>query len=860
MLLKFLFPLVWLVAAGLAAAQSNPEKKPLPPLNRERARLIDVKHIALDLRFDWPRKQAFGSAAVTFAPLFPADRIALDAALMQIDSISLKGKALKFDYDGGDRDDNLRISLDRVYRAGETLSITIEYRTNRVNELDPNTLGFGGNTGKGLRFSGPTSNDPNKPREIWSAGEPGSNRYWFPSFDSPNDPRTTELTATVDGKLTVISNGRLIETKDNGDGTRRFHYKTDAPYPNHLTSLVVGEQVNVRLNYGGVVLNNFGYSKEREWVAATVERLPEMMRFFSEKTGVEYPFAGYSQVFVQDIGTFSANQTVSAITENMVDDAGTHADFFYLWDLTEGEALARQWFGNYVFCADWSDVWLDKSFARFFNGLFHEHRNGRDEWLMYVHSFDQSASLADWNGGYRHPIVTKNYEDAFAFANDNYATARGSVVLNLLRHEIGEENWWKVVRHYVRANGGKSVTTRNFQDSVKAVTGDAMDWFFDQWVYKMGHPVFEVSKKYENGKLSVFVIQTQTPDKTDEYPQAEFFQGRIGIEIDGRIETVRLKPQTENVFTFDLSPPKFVNFDYESVWLKEVRFDKSAAELLAQLQNSRDILARGEALNELVERARSDRMTAAEKTNLKAVLRRIIAGDSYWRFRSRAMGRLAALIGSEPFDEATIETLVSVIKRDKSWPRAAAIGVLGATGDPRFAELYLGFLNDPSDRVIAAAAVALGKTKDPRAFDALARLADRPSMKNQSLLSALAGLKALGDPRGYDIALRALTDLNLPRWRLPSIPPGWDYRNSAVDLIVSLGRGETVFPLIFERFKRSMAENDLEGSFNNIILITMLGDPRGREAFAMIKAGYRDDANATAAISTFETQFREKVK
>lgn len=860
-----MFPKIFLFAffvlTGLVSAQQPAETKKLPPLNQLRTRRIDVKHIAIDLRFDWQKKQAFGTAAITFSPLNQIDKISLDAAMIKINSISLNGKNLKFDYVGGDKDDNLKISLDRVYQSNENVTIKIDYHTNWVNEIDPNTLGFGGNTGKGLRFSQPTSNDPIKPREVWSAGEPDSNRYWFPSFDSPNDLRTTEFTATVDKNLIVISNGKLVETKENSDGTKTFRYKTDAPYPNHLTSFIVGEQINVKQNFEGINLNNFGYQREKEWVAATTERLPDMVRYFTEKTGVKYPHPNYSQVFVQDIGGFSANNSVSTITENMVDDFGTHADFFYLWDLTEGEALARQWFGNYVFAADWSEVWLDKSFARFFNGLYHDHRNGRDEWLMYVHNFDQNAYYGDWNAGYRRPIVTKNYDDVYAFANDNYSTFRGSVVLNILRHELGEENFWKAIRHYVKNNGGKSVTTGDFQNSVKAVKNDSMDWFFDQWIYKMGHPVFEVSKKYENGKLKVFVIQTQSPDKNNQYPQAEYFQGKIRIEIDGKIETVSLKPQTENGFTFDLpNPPKFVNFDYESVWLKEVKFEKSSAELLAQMQNSTDILARSDALIELVKRAKANQISDVEKANLKAVLRQIIKGNSYWRFRNRVMAQLQGLIGDNPLDDATIETLLSVVKKDKSWTRAFAIGFLGTTNDPKFADLYLGYLNDPSDRVISSAAVALGKTKSPKAFDALAKVVNKPSMKSQSLLSALAGLKELGDPRAFDIAFKALADLNRHRWRLPSIPPSWDYRNAAVDLIVSLNKGETAFPVIFERFRKSMTENDLEGSFNNILLIAALGDPRGQEAFEMLKAKYKNDVNVMNAVNQYETQFKQSAK
>jgi aminopeptidase N len=830
------------------------DAKNLPPLRQPRPRSVDVKRVALDLRFDGPKKQAFGVAGVTFSPLAPTNRLALDAAFFTVNSVTLaNGAALKFDYEGGDKDDNLKITLDRVYQEGEEVTVKIDYRANWVNEIDPNSLA--GSNGKGLRFSAPTSDDPLKMREIWSMGDPDANRYWFPAYDAPDDFRATELTATVDKKLAVISNGRLVAVKDNADGTRSFHWKADTPYANHLTSLVVGEFVNVRKNYQDIALNNFGYARERAWVDASTERLPDMARFFSVETGVKYPYPAYSQVFVQDIGSFTGNMNVATITENMVDDFPTHADFFYLWDLTEAEALAGQWFGSYLTARDWSEVWLNKGFARYFNCLYTEHRNGRAEWLIWVHAFDQSLYFGDWNAGLRRPIVTRHYENAANLANDNYSTARGALVLNMLRRHLGEEKWRQAIRLYVAANGHKAVTTEDFRRAVEKAAGETMGWFFDQWLYKMGHPVFAVTKSYDAAQkqLTLNVRQTQKIDPQNGYPQVEFFQGWLEIEIDGRVGRVWLKPQAENIFTFAApNAPGFVNLDYENTWIRELNFEQTTGELLSQLQNSRDALARNAAARQLGAIAKDEKTPAEDKAKIRRALRNAVLGRDYWRLRNTALFQLAGL--SNPLEEETIATLLAVIKNEKSWLRANAVGLLGATRNPKFAALYRQALNDESFRVINAAAIALGRTKDATAFDALARLKDRPSMKSQTLISALAGLKELGDPRGFDIAFEALSDRSLPRWRLPN-PPVWDYRVFAADTIASLGKSDKAYPLIFERLKKSLAENDLNGVFYNLVLITTLADPRGREVFELLKTRFADDANALNAVKQYEAAF-----
>jgi aminopeptidase N len=411
------------------------------------------------------------------------------------------------------------------------------------------------------------------------------------------------------------------------------------------------------------------------------------------------------------------------------------------------------------------------------------------------------------------------------------------------------------VRHFVANNHGKPVATADFQKSVEEISGEKFDWFFDQWVYKMGHPVFEVSKKYENGKLSVFVVQSQKTDPKDPHPQSEFFRGKIKIEIDGRIETVWLKPQTENNFTFNLpTAPKFVNFDYENSWIRELNYEQPFDELLAQFQNTKDALARQSAMFGLVRIAKDPKTSPDDKINIRNALQTKLLGNEYWRVKS---GILSQFVGLDPSDENTISTLLTIIKNEKAWLKSSAIAFLGNTKDPKYADVYLNALSDDSFRVIQTAAVALGKTKDPRAFDALVKLADKPSMKSQTMLSSLAGLRELGDPRGFDVAYKALENLNLPRWRLSSIPPSWDYRDSAAALIKSLGRSEKAYPLIFERFKLSMSENDLNGIFTNILLIIALGDSRGQEAFDLLKTKYKDDASLMKTINQFEAQFKQ---
>ena len=131
-----------------------------------------------------------------------------------------------------------------------------------------------------MKFIKPTADDPNRPRQIWTQGESEYNHYWFPCYDHPNDFFTTEITATVEKPLIVISNGKLLETKENANGERIFHWKIDQPHASYLTSLIVGEFTPIVQDYDGIPIITNVYKSEVTEGKVTAARLAEMVKFF----------------------------------------------------------------------------------------------------------------------------------------------------------------------------------------------------------------------------------------------------------------------------------------------------------------------------------------------------------------------------------------------------------------------------------------------------------------------------------------------------------------------------------------------------------------------------------------------------
>jgi aminopeptidase N len=802
----------------------------------------DTRDISLNLRFDWDKEQAIGTETFSFSPLVKDLRkLDLDAAYMTFSSVKLaNGAALQYQFD--DKNERLSITLDRAYQPSETVTLMIAYHTNQPPDERRSINGGGG-----LTWIKPTPEDAKRPRQIWSQGESEYNHYWFACFDHPNDFFTSEIYATAEKPLTVISNGKLLETKENSDGTRTFHWKIAAPHASYLSSIIVGEYAPVMGEYAGIPVMSNVYPSEFEEGKVTTARLPDMVKFFSEKTGVKYPYEKYAQTMTRDFNGGMENISATTQYDVMIHDARTEID--QTSDSLQSHELAHQWFGDYVTCRDWSDIWLNESFATYFQAMWDEHSLGHDDFLYLDVKANQDQYYGAWAQGLRRPIVTKNYANPDAVF-DTYAYPRGGAVLHMLRTYLGEENWWRSINHYLNKYAHQPVQTEQFRIAIEETTGQSMDWFFDEWLYKMGHPVFRVTQNYDAAAkaLKLTVRQEQKTDPDSQYPQVVFFQTPVDIEIgtaaNTRVERVQLEPKEEQTFTFPVDgQPMLVNFDYNGTLIKELKFEKPLDQLTYQLSRDQDVLGRVWALGQLNAKLKDSATTAADKTQIVSTLASALTSDKFWGVRLEA----ATALNNMPGDAAVRAALVAATKDQKSKVRARAIRSLTSTKDATLASIYQPFLNDPSYAVIAEAARGLGMTKSPTAYDALVKLIDTPSWHDNIRASALAGLGAAGDKRAMELGFRYVTAGN------PA-----PVRAAALNLIGATGKGDPrAFPLVSEMLRQGADK----GNFGQVAAaseaLVALGDQRGIPVFEELQKKFASIPQAQAFIGQFIQRLRQ---
>ena len=708
------------------ARERRPFQRGDVPARYARDRVADVRHIRLDLSFDFDAKKVMGRCTTTLAAINDGlDHVEFDAVELTIHRV-LRGDApLPYAYDGR----KLKVSLDRACASGDEFVIGIDY------EAQPR---------RGMYFIGPDDAYPDKPREIWTQGEDEDSRYWFPCYDYPNDKATSEIVATVPAHLRAVSNGKLIaEQADQRAKTKTYHWRQEVPHSAYLMTLCVGPYVEISDSYDGIPIVYYVHPGREDDARRAFGNTPRMVQFFSEQIGVRYPYDKYAQVAVNDF-IFGGMENTSATTQTAetLHDARAHLDFSS--DPLVAHELAHQWWGDLLTCRDWAHGWLNEGFATYFETLWLEHDKGEAEFRYALHQ-EAHEYFEEDSKEYRRPIVCNMYSEPIELF-DRHLYEKGGLVLHMLRFVLGDALFWKAMHHYCEAYRGQNVITTDLQRAIEHATGKNLDWFFDEWVYKAGHPELEVTYTWDDAAMlaHVTVKQKQQSSASDAAGfTTPLFRMPVVIDFDvgGTRTEFRVElASREQGFHFPLpARPQMVRFDPRNWLLKTLQFHPGKDLLLYQLKHD-EVMGRVFAAHALA---------ADSDPQVIAALREALLHDAFWGVQAE----VAAALGNVR-SGAALDALLEGVQIPHPKARRAAVKGLGEFRDERAATALRAIVEqgDESYFVEGQAAAALGKTKSLQAYDALLRALEKPSYLETIRAQAFGGFGELKDARSIDVA------------------------------------------------------------------------------------------------------------
>jgi aminopeptidase N len=705
---------------------------------------VEVEHIDLHLRPDLEAETLDGVATTTVRALDEdVARLVLDAVDLDVSRVERDGTALRFEARNG----KLDVHFDPSIRSGERATFAVTYRVSQPR--------------RGLFFIKPDKSHPKKFPHAWTQSQDENARYWFPCLDHPHSKQATSATLDVPKGQFALANGELVERKDEGDRTI-FRYRQDAPHSTYLMTFVVGPFVEIEQRKAGAhnvpvwyyVLPGREADGERSF-----SETPRMIDLFEERIGTPYPYARYSQIAVTDfIFGGMENTAATTQTERTLHDATAHLDFSS--DPLVSHELAHQWFGDLLTCRDWSHAWLNEGFATFFETVWREADLGYDEYLYDV--FECVGNYLGEDGDrYRRPIVCNHYRDPIEIF-DRHLYDKGCAVLHMLRGELGDARFWRSIRGYVASNQQRSVETIDLIRAIEDATGRNLRGFFDQWIFRGGHPDLEVSATWDEKRKAMTVTIDQKQRVDDAHPPFRFDvdlgfvaaapatppanagsgalpgERRIRVSVERAHETVTVPLDFE---------PKLVRFDPGAFTLGSIVYKLGAELAAATLHGDPDVVARVRAAREL---AKDGSATARD------ALRVAFESDPFWGVLSEAAAALGAT--RAPWARTL---LIEALAHTNPKVRRAAANALGNFRDEDSAAALIGAAqSDASYFVRGAALASLGKTRDPRAFDVLARAVKEHTWNSTVEAGAVHGLSELADARGVPLVLEAVRPEN----------------------------------------------------------------------------------------------------
>lgn len=775
---------LFLSGASLAFAQ-NPAPSPFAPpnatLHYAPDRDYDLVHLAVKLNIDYPHRAFTGVAVNRVAALHDGVKILTFhcGKNLAVQSCTVAGAAATFTREA----DRLLVAAPIPLARSGMADVIIRY-TGGGKKARAGIM-----ADSGLHWIEPGAHQPNRVG-FWTQGEPEQNREWAPTWDYPNHLATTETTVTVPADWTVIGNGVLRSNRLNvGGRTRTFHWQMTQPHATYLLSLVGGPFDIKTASWRGVPLMYVAPKGKGKLLESSFGDTPDMLSFFSDITGVKFAWPKYAQNAMYDFGGGMENVSATTLPEGDLTDA---REGFHRMASLNSHELAHQWFGDLVTCKDWGHIWLNESFATFFEALYLEHSRGE---VAYAQEIEQD--MEEYFGEsrrYKRPIATDLYPNADAMF-DSHTYPKGGAVLHTLRRMLGDKPFFTGIHAYLTAHQHTPVDSHDLCRSMTDATGIDLEPFFDQWIYKPGHPVLDTTWSWDEAARQVLLTVKQTQNPKDSTP-IYTLRSAVGLIVNGKLTRASIMlHQAEEVFKIDApAKPDAVLLDPDHDFLREIPTKHWAdSELPVILKTAPSPIDRAAAMAGMLAGAPSDSAIQAVSEAIRADT------GAFPVFRLTRLGEL-----KREDLRPLFRTQLNHASFDRREQAIRALALLPKTAEDTAALTAL--VNDREPYAVVSASITALADWDPQGnMDLLRKAIAMPSLHERIRIAAYRALAGTHTEESVTLLVKAAAPSNAP-----------EVRRAALD---AMNRANATDPRIRESLRTALQDTEFEtllGAVNTI--------------------------------------------
>lgn len=404
-------------------------------------------------------------------------------------------------------DDTLRLDLigmtvDSVLESGSaarSVAFTYDNRVLEVVAASPVVVYYHGEPQDGLIIR----RNARGKRAAFADNWPNRARYWLPGVDHPSDKATVTFSVVAPRGWRVVGNGTSPGCAIAGD--RACVWLESRPIPTYTMVIGAGElsvstHRPARDGARGVPIDVWAYPEDSAYAdSVPFRRATEIVETMQRLVG---PFPYEKLAHVESSTRFGGMENSSAIF---------YAEKPYV-ERRMGEGVVRhetahQWFGDAVTERDWHHLWLSEGFASYFDWVIGAALDGDS---VLARGMRANAERYVESSVVDRPIIDTAEHDLLKLLNENNYE-KGSWVLHMLRHQVGDSAFWGGLREYYRRYRDSTALSEDFQQVMERVSRQKLAWFFGQWLYHPGYPQLDCVWAYDTvgRRLNVTVSQTQ---------------------------------------------------------------------------------------------------------------------------------------------------------------------------------------------------------------------------------------------------------------------------------------------------------------------------------------------------------------
>ena len=333
---------------------------------------------------------------------------------------------------------------------------------------------------------------------VWSLSEPFCAYEWWPCKQSLTDKADScDVFITVPNSCKAGSNGVLTQVVNLGNGSSRYEWKHRHPIDYYLISVAVAEYVeyNVFANPVGapapILIQNYIYNNPQTLpnFQADIDETVDFMELFYDLYG-PYPFE--DEKYGHCMAPFSGGMEHQTMT----------TQGFFNPALTAHE-LGHQWWGDYVTCASWCDIWVNEGFASYSEQIMLENLYPGQEVqnMQSVHN-----NVMSQPGG--SVWVLDSLNEARIFSG-RLTYDKGAALVHTMRYMLNDDQlFYATLKNFLSSKAFGTAFGVDVRDAFAQASGINFTPFFDEWYFGEGFPTYSVQWKQLGNDALVQISHT----------------------------------------------------------------------------------------------------------------------------------------------------------------------------------------------------------------------------------------------------------------------------------------------------------------------------------------------------------------